>query len=734
LDQYSLFVPRLWKSSPNGSATCTQSASPVGKRHEEQSLTEPTGVEPLLSKKPIIPTSTKQAEPSHLSLPMSSALEALSRLKSSYIEQGPDFMTPPAGWTLVAEKGTSSVYKKIVSQISSVFPVYRTDQVIEGVTAEEMVTALAAVSMRPLWDDRIETSSLLESFGNGCTTHLLTTKARFPFQARLLKTANVHAMIQIPSSSINCGSNHTIHFVAAASFPKSDTLSFNYHKLNPQGLVEARMLLEGWIMETLDPYSSSSHEIPSTRCTYFNSIDYGGSIPVAFNSLLDSSLPRVIKAMAQLIKSPGPLPKLCRPIFGLRMDDSLGAHEFDDWKWKLSEPECSSVVVSIDATHQMDFQAIFLVQKGANEISFNNSPTSVNGSVGSTNTQPTPRHENVRQLGVSPPLVDSHNVAGSSTFVRRLVSTPELNPKLSAGQLRRAAASGLHLTESKAPDMIVAELSLNRKSYPNGCRILWKLNFFKEKASMVLDQEIKFPDSPEADTMMVPIEVTIHEMPSPTVFAASLDPAIRRENLLLRMTLPAGSVHSPIKDPLTANSEVDAKAPPLWYSQMSKRHAAVHLRIEQIEIDKDDDKTLDEVKDLNQSKKTRRKSFNISVNGQEKKVIPIWDSQIALGRWEASDYIGPCRWLSRVNRLGKVITSKQKTLITSSITNHDLLPAELRRPCGISPDLFKESEDLSLSAPTPGSINQSPHPSSPVNEVGESEVVGTKNQDGLTIW
>ncbi|MBW0509364.1 hypothetical protein O181_049079 [Austropuccinia psidii MF-1] len=124
-------------------------------------------------------------------------------------------------------------------------------------------------------------------------------------------------MIQIPSSSINCGSNHTIHFVAAASFPKSDTLSFNYHTLNPQGLVEARMLLEGWIMETLDSYSSSSHEIPLTRCTYFNSIDYGGSIPVAFNSLLDSSFPQVIKAMAQLTKSPGPLPKLCRPIFGL---------------------------------------------------------------------------------------------------------------------------------------------------------------------------------------------------------------------------------------------------------------------------------------------------------------------------------------------------------------------------------------------------------------------------------
>ncbi|MBW0503040.1 hypothetical protein O181_042755 [Austropuccinia psidii MF-1] len=86
----------------------------------------------------------------------------------------------------------------------------------------------------------------------------------------------------------------------------------------------------------------------------------------------------------------------------------------------------------------------------------------------------------------------------------------------------------------------------------------------------------------------------------------------------------------------------------------------------------------------------------------------------------------------RVNLLGKVITSKQKSLITSSITNHDLFPAKLQRPCGISPDLVRESEDLSLSPPTPGSLNQSPHPSSPVNEVVEQEVVGIKNQDGST--
>ncbi|MBW0542851.1 hypothetical protein O181_082566, partial [Austropuccinia psidii MF-1] len=166
------------------------------------------------------------------------------------------------------------------------------------------------------------------------------------------------------------------------------------------------------------------------------------------------------------------------------------------------------------------------------------------------------------------------------------------------------------------------------------------------------------------------------------------------------------------------------------YLSGGSRDTGEDLIIEQIETDKDDDKTPDEVKDLNQSKKTRRKSFNISVNGEEKKVIPIHDSQIALGRWEASNYIGPCCWLSRVNRLGKVITSKQKSLITSSITNHDLFPVKLQRPCGTSPDLVKESEDLTLSAPMPGSINQSPHPSSPINEVGESEVVGIKNQDG----
>ncbi|MBW0464570.1 hypothetical protein O181_004285 [Austropuccinia psidii MF-1] len=145
------------------------------------------------------------------------------------------------------------------------------------------------------------------------------------------------------------------------------------------------------------------------------------------------------------------------------MDDSLGAHEFDDWKWTLSEAECSSVVISIHAAHQMDFKFILLVQKGANEASFNKLPTSVNGSVGSTNTQPTPGHEIVCQLGVSPPLVDSHNVPGSLTFVRRLCSAPELNPKLSAGKLRHSTGSSLHLTEFKTPDMIVAKLSLDGK-------------------------------------------------------------------------------------------------------------------------------------------------------------------------------------------------------------------------------------------------------------------------------
>ncbi|EFP90647.2 uncharacterized protein PGTG_16673 [Puccinia graminis f. sp. tritici CRL 75-36-700-3] len=704
LDQYSLSGPRMWRGSPSASNPGTRSSTPIPGRGQEE-CTGP--VAEVASLHPIANSLTPSGpiSPSH---PMASALEALAILQTFHIEQGPDIMVPPAGWTLVAEKGSASVYKKIVPQISEAFPIYRADQVIQGVTAEEMVSVLATVSSRPLWDDGVETSYLLESYGNGCTTHLLTTKPTFPFKARLLQTANVHALLQIPSSSIS-SSTTTVHFLASASFKKPGAGLLNNSKLNPQGLVEAHVFLEGWIMETVDPYSSSSHEIPSTRCTHFSAIDYGSSLPVALNSMLNSSLPRMISGLENLVKSHGPVPRLCQPVFGLRMNSSLRTDGLADWKWKLDGADNSKIALSVDATPNSAFRAMFLLQKGANEPTSNDSPTA---SGGPSSAHSASRYETIRQLGVSFP--STSDSSGGSTFVRRLVSTPDLHRKVSAGQLRRTGTSwtsnlhGAHVISSKANELVVAELALDRKFYPRGCRVSWKACFLKSGTNAVIERDVNFPFPLEADTLMLPLKVTFHQMPSPTIFAASLDPAVRREHMLLRMTLPVGEIHSPIKDPLTSHSDSESSTPPLWYTRMSKRAVVIHLSIEQVAVgDMLGPTTHEQNKGLKKSQ-----DFQAIVNGEKKKVISIEESQAELERREVDDYMGSYPSISRVSRLSSTLPKRQTLKPTlSSSAVESVLPPEMERPLATSID-FKSS------------VAESPHLLSPVNEVREPEEEG----------
>ncbi|KAI9613324.1 hypothetical protein H4Q26_009924 [Puccinia striiformis f. sp. tritici PST-130] len=711
LDQYSLSGPRMWKPSPSASNPGTRAPTPNPGRSREE-LTGPVADGASLHP---IATSLKPCEPSRTSHPIASALEALANLQTFHIEQGPDIM------------GSASVYKKTVPQISEAFPVYRADQVIQGVTAEEMVAVLSTVSSRPLWDDGVETSYLLESYGNGCTTRLLTTKPTFPFKARLLQTANVHALLQIPSSSVS-SSTTTVHFMASASVKKSGDGLLTNGKLNPQGLVEAHVFLEGWIMETVDPYSSSSHEIPSTRCTHFSAIDYGGSLPVALNSILNSSLPRMINGLETLVKKHGPVPRLCQPVFGLRLNSSLRSEGLTDWKWKLDGADSSRIALSVDATPNSPFRAMILLQKGANEPTSNDSPT---GSAGPPSAHSTSRYESIRQLGVSFP--STSDSGGGSTFVRRLGSTPDLNRIVSAGQLRRTGPSwssslhGAHVISSKASELVVAELALDRKFYPHGCRVFWKACFLKSGTKATIERDVKFPFPAEADTSMLPLKVSFHQMPSPTIFAASLDPAVRREHTLLRMTLPVGEIHSPIKDPLTSNPDSEPSALPLWYTRMSSRAMVLHISIEQVVLSKDGDTSG---LTTHEGSKAMKKSldYSASVNGEKKKIIAMEESQAELERREVDDYMGSYASISRVSRLSSTLPKRQtsKPTLTPTVVE-SIFPSELEQPLATSIDFKSDADDNAGSSPLPGSVVESPHLLSPVNEEVEST---NRNQNG----
>ncbi|KAI8456997.1 hypothetical protein BY996DRAFT_4578948 [Phakopsora pachyrhizi] len=650
LDQYPLSGPRQWRGSHSGSDPSTRATTPLPDRGApDESVASIPFPGTISACAPAQASSTDLSIP-HLS-PMTVALDSLAKLQIFHIEQGPDAMTPPLGWTLVSEKGTLSVYKKIVPSISHEFPIYRVDKVVQGVTAEELVSTLSAISLRPLWDERIDGASVLESYGRGCASHLLISKPSFPFNSRLLMVANVQAQVKIPSASITSTSS-TVHFIASSSFTRPKGSLFHDKKINPHGLVEAKVLLEGWILETIDPYSSSSHEIPSTRCTFFNAIDYGGPLPTAINSMLNSNLPRTINGLEKVAKSRGPLPKLCFPVLGLGINGPLGTDgSSSDWRWKLTEPGHSSIAVTIDSTSNSVFNGVLLLRKGAHESFLASSPISGIGTNGPSSSNSQLRAEAVRQLGVVSPPPNNENGA---TNERRLVSNPDLKRKASAGQVKRGGAGttlnsiNANFIDVKPQELVISEIALDRKLFPNGCKVAFRSDFLKEGEFINLDSINEFAVLGDDEKFsQPPIEISFHEMPSPAVFAASLDPSAKRAHLLLRMTLPVGTVdYSPARDSTKVTSDAESSGITGWFKTLSKMDLLINLRIEPVEnCDKND--TIETGKVNSSRSKIRSDEYEVFVNGQLKKIILLRDSQTELDRWEAGEYNSDPASLSR---------------------------------------------------------------------------------------
>ncbi|KAH9823570.1 hypothetical protein DFH28DRAFT_1173297 [Melampsora americana] len=705
LDQYSLSGPRLWRNnSPCVSPPPSRSNTPLPDKAEKERngmTASPSTITPstISTSSPI--SSIPQSGGPPVVPPMICALEALARLQAFHIEQGPDVMIPPIGWTLVTEKGNSSVYKKIVPQISEIFPVYRCDRVIEGVTAEEMVSVLSAISTRPHWDDRIESSNLIESYGNGCSTLLLTTKPNFPFKGRSLQLSHVISQIQVPSSSIS-SSMTTVHFIASSSFSRPPSESLVNQKINSQGLVEGNVLLEGWIMETIDPYSVSFHAIPSTRCTYFTSVDFRGSLPVAFNSMLNSSLPRLISGVEKLVKTHGPLPKLCQPNLCLQIDGSLGLDGINDLEWRLKNENRSSIALLADAVISEKFETTVLLRKGSNEPKALSNhrgtiPNALNPNGTSHQTLNSTRYEVIKHLrGISSNVIGIGNQESQvkSKEVRRLVSNPDLRRKTSVGQLRRSAVNGVttnhptHLnlmSGFQEEELVILEVSIDMKLYPNGFKIDWKSRFVKEDDWIGLDEDLKSNrvgfQSLEKDEVNLPIEVKIHEMPSPAVFAASLDTKEKREHLLLRMTLPLKEIHSPILDPLQNTQEDLEKKVPDWYEELSQKNVLVSVRIEALKGEKSGSE------EVVKNGKGIGKVKEVKVNEKGCKIIGLVDSQNELNRWEIDDYVmTPCL----ISRMTKSIPTSLST--SSPLNLIESLPNLLRRPLAIGFDFLNPSK------------------------------------------
>ncbi|ORZ14862.1 hypothetical protein BCR41DRAFT_386716 [Lobosporangium transversale] len=221
-------------------------------------------------------------------------------------------------WSVVSDtKSGMKVTKRFMpAEISDQVPLVRGEKVIEGFSLEEIATVISTLGTRSKLDGLFDSGEMLESFGSGCAIfhHVLKSYFPLPLPARDLyfvtATAAAEAgarcpQIVIVSTSIPpeaavatpqhlfpSPSAQTEPLIEAASSPLATASSSKLKATQSRPL--AHLHLSAWILEGIDPYSSSHHPIPSTRVTFMTALDLGGSVPQRISGLLQTTFPKMI--------------------------------------------------------------------------------------------------------------------------------------------------------------------------------------------------------------------------------------------------------------------------------------------------------------------------------------------------------------------------------------------------------------------------------------------------------
>lgn len=292
------------------------------------------------------PASPRTTSPTEASAPpapprMHAALATLGVLRRMYAEQPPDPAGEPAGWTHVSEKKGLFVRRRMLPGVSPTLAVHRADKVVQGMAAEDLLPLVAYPGARAHWDEQLAECRVLESYGSGASVQLWTTPPSFPFQARSFVVASV--TVRGCASTDEDVAKSPVYFHVSASCEDGAPL--------PPALAEAtgslprgRVWIDGWILENVDPYSTDSYPIPSTRCTHVVAMDFGG-LTAGLHALWHAALPRTVLALERGATALGPCPSVRVPPtwLGVRKDD-----DDDSLVWALHRTPRAVVLLSSD--------------------------------------------------------------------------------------------------------------------------------------------------------------------------------------------------------------------------------------------------------------------------------------------------------------------------------------------------------------------------------------------------
>ncbi len=624
------------------------------------------------------------AMPSSSKPPMQYALEALSYLQAQHARPVSD------GWTLVSDKGFPG-YRKIEAQISSVIPVHKGEKVVEGFSADEMASVLTSYECRKQWDTRFDSVHVFESFGAGSHTNFTVTKGGFPFRDRGFYLANLMARTALARRTTGetdqTSDGRTAVFLVSASFSAESISSFAPSKYNPYTLPVGRVFVDGWILETLDPYGSENYTIPSTRCTRITAVDYAGSIPAAVNSSINAMLPKSILALETYLKGLSPPPFTRLPASGLMILSKTDENP-DAKSWTLRKRDSTHEVVNTR------FSPGDRVYKST--ISVNACPRR---SLSPSANDRTPRPSTI-MAAPSTPTLDGQPAGTNEDNAKTPVALPKgispVSERWGSNDTLRSPSIFTVRGEVRHPtDLMIAELVVDTKLYPEGYAVKLRSRVDKEP------QRLPLPASGEDSPMdnPLPISPSVYTLPLSPLHSAGLA-ADRPPCHLLRLMLPTAQFQmSTIQDPLTGETR-SAPPKPQWLLDLEVGRAVIFVEVRPASLESNDKKTT------------------VTIDGNSTPVFNEKESLTNLGRDELLD--GRTSKMDVLVRCVEIIDSGlgMLTLHCRTSSEEEQLPQELLSPIAIADHLLDDvAPTTAISVPldtTEGESLDTPQAESPI--------------------
>ncbi|KAH8924848.1 hypothetical protein BT69DRAFT_1260950 [Atractiella rhizophila] len=657
LDQYPMIGPR---HTPKG-GTPVSETPPGSATKASMPLYNDETVRGL----PAVPSSPKTSVPPPMisgnlfsrppQPPPTYSLEGLSWLQQFYLEQSSDPTVAGIGWSEMSNKGGLLVRKKLIPHISDSLPVYHASKVIEGVTASDLADVLNNLDCRKEWDDRVETNAVLESFGYGCYTSCLTTKSSFPLKGRVFCTSTTSGQFLLPGSS-NSSSTSTIFFVASVSVPIGPT--FDQNKLNPAQLPPGQVLLEGWILEPIDPYTSNTYQIPSARCSHFSCVDYLGSVSSAISSMLNTNFGRLMNSLEKLTKRLGALPHVHTPPSAFQIEGPLAPESGQSGSWEITD------VADLVGQSKLLLSHFNLTARSFRSYTLSTLQTTPSSTLKASAAQRASRLANKGSLRRDSSPSSRHPIPHE---LRRRPSSTTLDVHRRSRSLSNVsignpfdpeALETLYLQE------VIVDLKLFPAGYDLNCAATFRTSSGGDEPAPLNGDEDLLPAFSK-----VPLQVSVTDVPVPAVFleASGSGDAAKRVQHLVRIFVPL--------------NEGEKEPRPSWYKKLKKGESLVlDLRITQNPL----------ADGLNEESEvgTGKVKVRVTFNGER---VEVGEGRGLLGRSEDEG------WIERLPKLSRTSRHEEEGEV-------EVLPKKFGRPLCVSNKLLKPP---SSQEPTP---DASPNP------------------------